>query len=100
MKFSIIVPVYNAAKTINRCADSILAQTFQDYEIIFINDGSTDNSGYICDEWVKRDRRIRVYHQNNLGVSKTRNRGITLAKGEYIYFIDADDLKLLTYLSN
>ena len=88
---SIIIPVYNCEKHLNQCIESVLNQEFHDIECILINDGSTDNSGYICDEWVKRDRRIRVYHQNNLGVSKTRNRGITLAKGEYIYFIDADD---------
>lgn len=92
---SIIIPVYNCEKHLNQCIESVLNQEFHDIECILINDGSTDNSGYICDEWVKRDRRIRVYHQNNLGVSKTRNRGITLAKGEYIYFIDADDFIIM-----
>lgn len=91
MKFSIIVPVYNAAKTINRCADSILAQTFQDYEIIFINDGSTDKTQEMLNQLEKYDSRIKVVRQRNQGVSSARNHGIALSSGDYILFIDSDD---------
>ncbi len=92
---SIIIPVYNAATTIERCAESILNQTFRDWELILINDGSTDDSCYVCDAIMKKDKRVRVISQENRGVSAARNRGIQSALGEYISFVDADD-----YLDN
>lgn len=89
--FSIIIPVYNCDKYISRCLDSILMQKYQDYEIILINDGSKDNSKVICDEYSKKDKRIKVIHKENEGVSKARNDGLKLAKGKYLCFLDADD---------
>lgn len=88
---TIIVPVYNADKYLVRCINSILEQTFLDWELLLIDDGSTDKSGLICDEYQKFDKRIKVIHKKNSGVSTTRNLGIELAKGEYITFIDSDD---------
>ena len=88
---SIIVPVYNAEKYLRQCLDSILNQSFQDFEVLLIDDGSKDGSGKICDEYVARDRRIKVFHQQNQGASTARNVGITHAQGEWIYFVDADD---------
>lgn len=89
--FSIIIPVYNCDKYLPRCIDSILVQKYQDYEIILINDGSTDNSKTVCDEYIKKDKRVKVIHKNNEGVSKARNDGLSVAKGKYICFLDADD---------
>lgn len=88
---SMIVPVYNSEKTLSRCIDSILNQTYRDFELILLNDGSTDTSGEICDAYAKRDSRVRVVHKENTGVSDTRNRGIGLARGEYLQFLDSDD---------
>ncbi len=88
---SIIVPVYNAESYLDECIQSIVKQTYKDWECILINDGSTDNSGDICDQWTKKDKRIKVIHQSNQGVSIARNTGINKANGEYLYFIDADD---------
>lgn len=88
---SIIVPVYNAEKSIARCIDSILNQEYTDFELILCNDGSKDASGQICDEYRKKDSRIRVLHKENTGVSDTRNQGIAMAQGTYIQFLDADD---------
>lgn len=88
---SIIVPVYNAEKYLNRCVDSITAQTFTDWECLLIDDGSTDKSPAICDEYTKRDSRIRVFHSKNGGVSAARNKGIRNAMGKWISFIDSDD---------
>lgn len=88
---SIIVPVYNAEKYINRCIDSLVNQTYKNIEIILIDDGSDDKSGFLCDTYAKKDDRIRVVHQENQGVSVARNRGIDVAKGEWIIFVDADD---------
>ena len=88
---SIIVPVYNSGKWLNRCIDSILAQTYADFEVLLINDGSTDNSPAICDEYAARDSRIRVFHKPNSGVSASRNLGISNSNGEYITFVDSDD---------
>ena len=90
-KISVIVPVYKAEKYLHRCVDSILAQTFTDFELLLVNDGSPDNSGAICDEYAKRDSRIRVFHKENGGVSSARNIGLDNAKGEWITFIDSDD---------
>ena len=88
---SIIVPVYNAEKYIGRCLDSILCQTFSDIEIIVIDDGSSDKSLKICREYELKDKRIKVVAQENKGVSYTRNKGIKLAKGEFVQFVDSDD---------
>lgn len=88
---SVIVPVYNAEKTIRKCVDSLLAQTFQDFEILLIDDGSPDQCGAICDEYAKQDNRIRVIHQENQGVSAARQCGIDHALGEYSIHADSDD---------
>lgn len=90
-KISIIVPVFNSAKWLNKCIDSIIEQTYNNIEIILIDDGSTDNSPEICDEYAKRDSRIRVIHKKNEGVSIARNTGIDTSTGEYIKFVDSDD---------
>lgn len=90
-KISIIVPVYKAEKYINRCIDSILAQTFTDWELLLIDDGSPDRSGEICDEYARKDNRIRVFHKENGGVSSARNLGLDNMLGEYVTFVDADD---------
>lgn len=88
---SIIVPVYNTEKYLKRCVDSLLIQSYHDIEILLINDGSTDSSPIICDEYVSKDSRVRVFHTKNGGVSTARNRGIQEAKGEWILFVDSDD---------
>lgn len=88
---SIIVPVYNTEKYLHRCIDSILAQTFTNFEVLLIDDGSKDSSGEICEEYADKDKRIRVIHKSNTGVSDTRNRGLDIAQGKYIIFLDADD---------
>ena len=88
---SIIVPVYNTEKYLHRCIDSILIQTFTDFELLLIDDGSKDRSGEICDEYAKNDSRVRVFHKENGGVSSARNLGLDNAKGEWISFVDADD---------
>ena len=88
---SIIIPFYNAEKTIGRCIESVLNQTYKDFELILLDDGSTDDSGRICDAFAGKDMRIQVLHKENSGVSDTRNRGIAMAKGEYLQFLDSDD---------
>ena len=88
---SIIVPIYNVEKYLSRCLDSILAQTFTDFEIIAIDDGSPDNCGKILDEYSQKDKRIKVIHKENGGVSSARNAGLDEAMGEYIGFVDPDD---------
>lgn len=88
---SIIVPVYNSEKTLERCINSILNQTYKEFELILLNDGSTDASGEICDNYARKDQRIRVVQKENTGVSDTRNQGIAMAKGEYLQFLDSDD---------
>lgn len=90
-KISIIVPIYKAEKYIHHCIDSILAQTFTDFELILVNDGSPDNCGAICDDYALKDKRVRVIHKENGGVSKARNTGLDNAIGEWIYFSDSDD---------
>lgn len=89
---SVIVPVYRVEKYIRRCVDSILAQSFRDYELILVDDGSPDCSGAICDEYAARDPRIRVIHKENGGLSSARNAGIDAASGEYLFFMDSDDV--------
>lgn len=88
---SIIVPVYNAEKYLHRCIDSILSQTFTDFELLLIDDGSTDSSGVICDDYLREDSRVQVFHKENAGVSSARNLGLDNAKGKWITFVDSDD---------
>lgn len=88
---SVIVPVYNVEKYLQRCVNSLLAQTYTDYEIILVDDGSTDSSGQICDHYATLDPRIRVIHKPNGGLSSARNTGIDVCTGDYICFIDSDD---------
>ena len=90
-KISIIIPVYNTEKLLPLCIDSILSQSYSDFELLLVNDGSIDNSGNICDEYAEKDSRIRVFHQENKGVSRARNVGLSNAKGEWIFFCDSDD---------
>ena len=90
-KLSVIVPVYNTEKYLRECIDSILAQTFTDFELILVDDGSTDNSGTICDEYAEKDPRIQVIHQQNGGATAARRSGVRCACGEYITFVDSDD---------
>ncbi|NTW71212.1 MAG: glycosyltransferase [Eubacteriaceae bacterium] len=90
-KVSIIIPVYNTEKYISKCIDSIMGQAFTDFDLILVNDGSTDNSGKICNNYASEDDRISVIHKPNGGQSSARNAGLAIAKGEYISFIDSDD---------
>lgn len=90
-KISVIVPVYNTARYLARCLDSIAAQTFADWECICVDDGSTDESGAMLDAYARRDARFRVIHQENGGVSRARNAGLDAARGEWIGFVDSDD---------
>ena len=98
MDISVIVPVYNVEKYLPKCIDSILAQTFTNFELLLINDGSKDSSGTICDEYAAKDSRIRVFHKENGGVSSARNLGLDNAKGEWIAFVDSDDWVDESYL--
>ena len=88
---SVIIPVYNVEKYLAMCIESVLNQTYKDYELILVDDGSTDDSPKICDEYAEKDNRIRVFHQKNGGTSKAKNYGISVSKGEFIYFMDSDD---------
>ena len=88
---TIIIPVYNAEASIHRCVDSVLGQEYTDFELLLVDDGSTDHSGKICDEYGKQDSRVRVLHKENTGVSDTRNLGLEHACGEFIQFLDSDD---------
>ena len=88
---SVIVPVYNVELYLHECIDSILSQTFTDFELILVDDGSPDNCGAICDEYAAKDSRIVVIHQENGGLSAARNAGMDIAQGEYIAFVDSDD---------
>lgn len=99
-KISVIMPVYNAEKFLPHCLDSILNQTFKDFEIICINDGSSDNSAGILEQYAEKDSRIKIFSQENQGQAVARNNGLKVASGEYIYFIDSDDFihpRLLEY---
>lgn len=88
---SVIIPVYNVEKYLRRCLDSVIAQTYQNLEIICVDDGSIDDSEKICDQYAVRDARIKVIHQENQGLSAARNKGLDAAEGEYIAFVDSDD---------
>lgn len=90
-KISVIVPVYKAEAHLCRCVDSILSQTFKDFELLLIDDGSPDKSGEICDEYARKDSRVRVFHKKNGGVSSARNVGLDNARGEWVAFVDSDD---------
>lgn len=95
MKVSFVLPVYNVMPYLERCVQSLLCQTYKDFEIILVDDGSPDDSGKLCDELAARDNRVRVIHQENKGLSGARNTGIDNAKGEYVIFVDSDDYWLL-----
>ncbi len=90
-KISIVVPIYNVEKYLKKCIDSIRVQTFEDFELLLVDDGSPDNCGEICDRYAKEDSRIKVIHKKNGGLSDARNAGIDIARGDYIGFIDSDD---------
>lgn len=96
---SIIVPVYNVAAYLRECLDSLINQTYQKLEIILVNDGSTDESGVICDEYAQRDSRIQVIHQENKGISAARNAGLKRMREEYLAFVDSDDYVAPDYIS-
>lgn len=91
MKLSIVIPVYNSENTLERCLVSVANQTFDDFEAVLIDDGSSDNSGKICNQWSEKDKRFTTIHRKNGGLSEARNTGINLCKSDYITFIDADD---------
>lgn len=96
---SIIVPVYNVDAYLKQCIDSILNQKYENFELLLVDDGSTDKSGDICDVYGKRDKRVRVFHKKNGGVSSARNVGLDNAKGDWIAFVDSDDIVTPSYLS-
>ncbi len=95
---SVIVPVYNVEKYLDQCIKSILNQTFRDFELILVDDGSTDNSGKMCDKYSLKDKRVRVIHKENGGLSDARNKGTRAAKGTHITYIDSDDFVSVDYL--
>ena len=97
---SVIVPVYNTEKYLDQCVQSILAQTYTDFELLLIDDGSTDSSGALCDKYAEQDSRIRVFHKENGGVSSARNLGLDNVKGEWVTFCDSDDWVEYNYLSS
>ena len=92
MLLSIIVPVYNTEEYLERCLDSIFQQSFQEYEVIIVDDGAQDSSPAICDKYAMKDKRVKVIHKENGGVSSARNRGVELATGKYVWFVDSDDM--------
>lgn len=92
IKITIVVPVYNVEQFLDECLNSIVNQTYDNIEIILVDDGSTDNCPKKCDEWVEKDKRIRVIHKKNEGLGMARNTGIEYATGDYIYFVDSDDI--------
>ena len=98
MRISVIVPVYQVEKYLSRCIESLLAQSYSDYEIILVDDGSRDGSGQICDDYAGREARIRVIHQENQGLGPARNAGVRQASGDYVVFVDSDDYVAEDYL--
>ena len=92
MKLSIIIPIYNVERYLEETINSVLKQTFTDFELILVDDGSTDNSGKICDKYAQKDSRVKVIHKPNGGVSSARNAGVDNATGEFIGFVDSDDI--------
>lgn len=97
---SVVVPVYNSQKYLKRCINSLIMQSYKKIEVIIVDDGSTDDSGKICDEYQKIDERIKVIHKNNAGVSEARNSGIKESSGKYITFVDSDDYVADNYIYN
>lgn len=95
MKLSIIIPVYNVEQYLQSCVQSVVTQTYQDLQVILVNDGSTDSSGILCDQLAQQDSRIQVVHKTNGGLSDARNAGLCVATGEYVAFLDSDDVYLL-----
>ena len=95
---TVIIPIFNRIKTLNKCVDSVLSQTYSDLDIILVDDGSNDSSGNLCDKYMQADPRIRVIHEEHQGVALARNQGIKIAKGEYITFIDSDDYVMPDYV--
>lgn len=91
MKFSVIIPIYNVEKYLDECVQSVLAQTYDDFEVILVDDGSPDNCPEMCDNYADKDKRVTVIHKQNGGLSDARNAGLALATGEYVIFIDSDD---------
>ena len=91
IKFSIIVPVYNVRKYVTECIESILKQSYDNYEVLLINDGSTDGSGDICEKYTVKNKKIKVFHKKNGGLSSARNFGLEKATGDYVVFVDSDD---------
>lgn len=100
MIFSVIIPAYNCERTIERCLRSVIGQSFQDYEVIVVDDGSTDNTGEICKCFVEKDKRFLYYYKENGGVSAARNYGISRASGKYVTFLDSDDVYSSEYLTD
>lgn len=96
---SVVVPVYNVEKYLDRCVESVLNQTHKDFELLLVDDGSLDNCPRMCDEWAKKDERIKVFHKSNGGLSSARNYGLDRAKGDYIAFVDSDDFVQPDYLN-
>lgn len=97
---SIIVPVYNVKPYLSRCVDSLLGQSYQNMELLLVDDGSTDGSEALCDEYAAQDARVRVLHKKNGGLSDARNAGVDAAKGEYLSFVDGDDWVSPYYIEN
>ena len=97
--FIIIVPVYNVEHYLQRCIESVLSQSYQNFELLLVDDGSKDKSGAICDEYAKKDNRVRIFHKENGGVSSARNVGLDNACGDWICFVDSDDEMENRYLS-
>ena len=97
---SIIIPVYNVEKYLNSCLDSVLAQIYENWECLLIDDGSKDSSGKICDEYASKDSRFRVFHKENGGVSSARNLGLDNAEGEWVTFVDSDDVLTNNFFSD
>ena len=97
---SVIIPIYKVEKYLERCVSSIVGQNYNNLEIILVDDGSPDNCPAMCDEWASRDARIRVIHQKNRGLSAARNKGIDIAQGEFICFVDSDDYVEVTMIED
>ena len=91
VKFSIIIPIYNVERYLETCVNSILTQTYSDYEVILVDDGSPDRCGELCDHYAESDSRVKVVHKVNGGLSSARNAGLDIAMGEYVIFVDSDD---------
>lgn len=100
VSISVIIPIYNAEKSLSKCIESVISQTYTNIEILLIDDGSTDKSGEICDKFALKDNRIKVIHKNNGGVSNARNVGLDISRGEWIVFVDSDDWCESNYLSD